>query len=211
MGQRESLQPTNASVDEPEVVKISPYNLLIRQSKKLGHLATNAYVSTKEFLKSDVSTIDPTAVIFRKRDVNDKIYNQIQHIVSRSHEVLASAQTVLLPNNLFPDSIVLDRSKLTIIKRSFFWSAETLTVRIEDILNVSSNIGPFFGSITISIRIMNSTDHYEIGGFLRKDAKYLKEIIQGYMIALHSKVNTGHLTKEELVDTLLALGRDSRM
>ena len=210
MDERESLQPTNISVDEPGSGRTSPYQLLMRQSQKMGHFATSAYDVTKEFLKSDVSTLDPTTAIIRKRSVNDNENEKIRNIVLRSHEVLASAQTIILPSNIFPDSVLLDRSKLTITKRNFFWSAETISIRIEDILNVSSNIGPFFGSITVSSRVMNSTDHYEIDCFLRKDAKYLKEIIQGYMIALHSKVNINHLSREELVTTLLSLGQDSK-
>jgi len=210
MDERESLQPTNISVDAPESSRASPYQLLMRQSQKMGHFATSAYDVTKEFLKSDVSTLDPTSVILRKRSVNDKENENIRNIIRKSHEVLASAQTIILPSNIFPDSVLLDRSKLTIIKRNFFWSAETISIRIEDILNVSSNIGPFFGSITVSSRVMNSTDHYEIDCFLRKDARYLKEIIQGYMIALHSKVNINHLSREELITTLLSLGQDSK-
>mgnify|MGYP001067831217 CR=1 FL=1 len=210
MDEQESRQPTNSSVDEPGLGRTSPYQLLMRQSQKMGHFATSAYDVTKEFLKADVSKLDPTTAITRKRSVNDNENEKIRNIVLRSHEVLASAQTIILPSNIFPDSVLLDRSKLTIIKRNFFWSAETISIRIEDILNVSSNIGPFFGSITVSSRVMNSTDHYEIDCFLRKDAKYLKEIIQGYMIALHSKVNINHLSREELITTLLSLGQDSK-
>jgi hypothetical protein len=208
MDEDESLRATNLQVEEPS--KPNPYQLLMRQSRKMGGLATRTYDVTKEFLKADVTQIHPDNIIFRKKAGNRESQS-IANIVKKSHEVLAAAQTVMLPRNIFPDSVLLDRSKLTIKKRSFFWSSETITIRIEDILNVSSTIGPFFGSITVSSRVMNSTDHYEIDCFLRKDAIYLKEMIQGYMIALHSKVNTGHLKREELINTLVALGRDSEM
>jgi len=210
MDDKESLQPANTTVDEPS--RENPYQLLMRQSKKMGHFAMRTLDVTKEFLKADVSVIDPNALLFGKKPTsNDARNKKIHMIVKRSHEVLASARTIILPSNIFPDSILLDRSKLTIMKRSFFWSTETITIRIEDILNVSSNIGPFFGSLNISSRVMNSTDHYEITALLRRDAKYLKEIIQGYMIALHSKVNIDHLTQDELIATLIDLGRDSKL
>lgn len=215
MDEDESLRTTNFQVDESSAT--NPYQLLMRQSRKMGHFATRTYDVTKEFLKTDVNRLNTDINVFRKRSPetkesqNNKKNRRIKSIVKQSHEVLACAQTVMMPSNLFPDSVVLDRSKLTITKKNFFWSTETVTIRIEDILNVTSSVGPFFGSITVSGRVMNSTDHYEITNFSRKDAVYLKEVIQGYMIALHSKLETDHLTRSELVNTLIALGRDSEM
>jgi hypothetical protein len=214
----ESLRPDSVSVDTPSE-RLSPYELLLRQSRKLGHLATKTYDVTREFLKRDVKTLtphNPDSLLFGKqlRD-NDNLTTseakEINQLVKRSHEVLAGARTVILPVNLFPDSVTVDRTKVTIVKRTFFWSAQVITTRIEDILNVTSNFGPFFGSLTISTRIMNSTDHYEINYFWRKDAQYLKQIIQGYMITQHNRIATKHLTRQQLIDTLLEVGRDSSL
>jgi len=211
MNEDESLQPTNVPVDAPH--RASPYEMLIRQSRKMGHLATKTYDITKEFLKTDVAHLHPDSILFRNRQASHQIEEEspINSIVKYSHQVLAAAKTVLLPWNLFPDSVIVDRSKVTIIKQTFFWSSETITIRIEDILNVTSALGPFFGSITVSVRIMNSTDHYEIDSFWRRDAVYLKQIIQGYMIAIHSRIDISGLNREELIDTLLKLGRDSKL
>jgi hypothetical protein len=134
---------------------------------------------------------------------------KLHKIVQESHQILAGAQTVILPTNLFPDSVVVDRTKITITKRNFFWSADVISIRIEDVLNVATSTGPLFGSLTVSSRVMNSTDHYEINYFWRKDAVYLKQIIQGYMIAQHNKIKTSHLSRQELISTLLELGRDT--
>ncbi len=216
MNKDESLQPTNLPVEPPAPSRTSPYDLLMRQSRKMGSFATRTYDITKEFLKTDVSQLHPDAVLFkyRQRNENQKDQKQdkpsVNSIVKYSHQVLAAAKAVLLPWDLFPDSVIVDRSKVTIIKQTFFWSSQTITIRVEDILNVTSSLGPLFGSITISSRVMNSTDHFEINYFLRKDAIYLKQIIQGYMIAIHSKVDTSKMGREELIDTLIQLGQDSR-
>jgi hypothetical protein len=129
--------------------------------------------------------------------------------VSQSREVLAEGRTVILPVNLFPDTVVVDRTKVTITKRTFFWSSQVISIRIEDVLNVATSVGPLFGSLTVSSRVMNSTDHFEINYFWRQDAIRLKCIIQGYMIAQHNAIETSHLSKEELIETLEELGRDS--
>jgi len=197
-------------MEDPE--SISPYQLLIRQSRKMGQVASRSYDVTKEFLKQDVSTLYPQQVFSPQRLTNTaRSTKKLNKIVAQSKEILAGAQTVILPTNLFPDTVVLDRTKVTITRKTFFWSANVISIRIEDILNVSTSVGPLFGSLTISSRIMNSTDHYEINYFWRRDAIRLKQIIQGYMIAVHNDVDTSHLPKDKLVEKLSELGRDSAM
>ncbi len=165
MEEEDYLNPTPIS-DDPIPKKVSPYELLIRQSRKMGGLATRTYDVTKEFLKKDVSTLHPDKLLFGQgpaapeaRTLDPK--ENLKTIVRKSHQVLAAARTVALPNNLFPDSVIVDRTKVTIIKRTFFWTSSVISIRIEDVLNVATSTGPFFGSLTVSSRVMNSTDHYE--------------------------------------------------
>lgn len=232
--------------------KVSPYELLMRQSRKMGGVATRTFDVTKEFLRQDVSTLHPDKILFggkpadkfrafqsrprgdNLRDSSSPVTGSVaaraaegiresqerdahtldpreglRKIVKKSHQLLASAQTVILPINLFPDSITVDRTKVTITKRTFFWSSSVISIRIEDVLNIACSTGPIFGSLTVSSRVMNSTDHYEIDYFWRKDALYLKQLIQGYVIAQHNQIETSHLNRQELIKTLLELGSDS--
>ncbi|HRJ06400.1 MAG TPA: hypothetical protein PK096_02745 [Candidatus Saccharibacteria bacterium] len=250
MDDEESLNP-NVISDDLAPKKLRPYDLLLRQSRKMGGLATRTYDVTKEFLKQDVSALHPDRLLFNRiqpeasQPTNDNEQQSqgnestggpgsqkakasegiregeessamtldpkenLHKIVQKSHQILAGAQTVILPVNLFPDSVIVDRTKVTITKRTFFWTASVISIRIEDVLNVTCSTGPIFGSLTISSRVMNSTDHYEIDYFWRKDALYLKQIIQGYVIAQHNQIETSHLDRKELIETLLELGRDS--
>lgn len=217
MNEDDSLK-TTFPVDEPQSTRVTPYELLMRQSRKMGGVATRTVDVTRDFLKRDIHTIrapHPEAILFKKRaekstnGISNKEAKDIQHVVQQSHEILAGARTVPLPVNMFPDSIIIDRTKVTITRRTFYWSSQVITTRVEDILAVTSSLGPLFGSLTISTRIMNSTDHYEVNYFWRKDAEYIKQIIQGYVIAQHNSIETKHLNRDELVDTLLELGRDS--
>lgn len=132
----------------------------------------------------------------------------LQKIIEQSHEILASANTVF-PITLFPDTVFVDRTKVTIIRRDFFWSSDTMSIRIEDVLNVSATLGPLFGSLTIASRVMSTIDHFQINHFWRSDAIRLKHIIQGYVIAQHNKIDIAHLSKDELVKTLVEIGHDS--
>ena len=245
---------TQAPITDDLQKRVSPYDMLMRQSRKMGGVATRTYDVTKEFLKQDVSTLHPDKILFgikavskstldkrpavdsekterthpaTKTDMNQAPPSEgirenqerdmhtldpregLRKIVRKSHQLLASAQTVILPINLFPDRVTIDRTKVTITKRTFFWSSSVISIRIEDVLNVACSTGPIFGSLTVSSRVMNSTDHYEIDYFWRKDALYMKQVIQGYVIAQHNQIETSHLKRDELIKTLLDLGNDS--
>ncbi len=144
----------------------------------------------------------------RTRRANAQEIADLKKMVKKSHEVLESARTVF-PITLFPHDIIMDRTKITIIKRDFFWSSRVISIQIQDILNVSASIGPIFGSLTIASRVMNSVDHFEVNFLWRSDAIHIKQMIQGYAIAKHSKLDTDHLSKQEMVETLTELGNDT--
>lgn len=133
--------------------------------------------------------------------------SRLNKVLEQSHEILAGANTVF-PITLFHDTVFVDRTKVTIIKRNFFWSEDVVSIRIEDVLNVAASVGPLFGSLTIASRVMSTVDHFQINYFWRSDAVHLKHIIQGYVIALHNKLDIDHLTKDELINTLQELGHD---
>ncbi len=133
---------------------------------------------------------------------------KLKRIVKRSHQVLASARTVF-PVTLFPDSIIVDRTKISIIKRDFFWTSNVISFQIEDVLNVGCAVGPLFGSLTIASRVMSTVDHFQINYLWRNEAIFLKQLIQGHIIAKNNKLETDKLTKKEMIETLCELGIDS--
>lgn len=136
-----------------------------------------------------------------------KAAKQLTQVIDSAHEVLASAKTVF-PFTLFPDFVVLDRTKLTITTRSFFMVGEVVSLRIQDILNVTADVGPFFGSLKIWTRYFNNNDHpYEVHWMWRSDALKISRIMQGYLIALKNKVDCTPLSSKELAQMLDQLGR----
>jgi len=210
MDDNEIIERPDSWDEQPKKRQVSPYEMLIRQSRKMGATATKTYDVTRQFLKQDVNTLYPQQILPTKKPSTNsqKTTKKLNRIVKQSHEMLAFAQTVILPNNLFPDTVVVDRNKITINKKTFFWSSNVISLRIEDILNVTCSIGPLFGSLTVSTRVMNSTDHYEVNYLWRADATNLKQIIQGYMIAVHNDLDLSHLTKEEITEKLHELGHE---
>ena len=147
----------------------------------------------------------PASESSTKSLTSEESKQELKDAIKGSNEVLATATTTL---TLFPDTLTVDRAKLTIAKRSFFRTAEIMSMRIEDILNVTTTVGPLFGNIKIISRVMNRDQDATVGRFWRKDAQRLKRITQGYVIALQRNIDCSSLGTRELASMLDKLGQD---
>ena len=213
MSSPESLYQSKGWMGYGPVSHPTPYEILLRQSRLMGRFAAKACRIEPQ----------PTVIETFKRDlvhggdsVSEQQYfernpDQMHKVVEQSQEILAGARTVILPMNIFPDTVTIDRMKVTINLWESLWSHRIVTLRIQDILNVAANTGLLFGSLTISTRVMNSTDHFVIMGFWNRDVIRLKRILQGYMIALHQGIDVSDLSTDRLVRKLNELGTDPRV
>lgn len=125
-------------------------------------------------------------------------------ITEESQEELISI-TAVFPFQLFPDTITVDRQKISIIRRQFFWMADTSVAKIGDIINVEASVGPFFGSVKIFSRYL-SDNHYQMSNLTRGNARRLQQILQGLLIAHEKGIDTSLIPKNELITLLLELG-----
>ena len=131
--------------------------------------------------------------------------HDIDQAAQNASQVLARVTTAA---PLFPDSLILDRTKLTIIKRTFFMSSESISIRVEDILSISCSVGPLFGSIKILSRVFNRERPRVVNYLWRKDAIAFKHIAQGYIIALQNGMDCSRINNRELVTLLEQLGHE---
>jgi hypothetical protein len=154
-------------------------------------------------LKQKIRNItDPTDPAKRKAA------DELVETLGGAHDSLFRATTVF-PLTLFPDTISVDRSQISITHRNFLWSGEVISISIEDILNIAALVGPFFGKIEITTRFFGPDKPYEIDHLWRKDALRLKRIVQGYLVTHQKDIDTSALSDEELSKTLDELGKVS--
>ncbi len=207
-------------IDPPTAPRFRPYYSLLWFSRRLGKVAASPITNAKEVLTKErtlptkeqlLGTSTPLSDLRGKPKESKKSQQNpsLQTIVEKSHEVLGRATTIF-PFTLFPDTVIVDRTKVTIIKRNFFWSEDVVSIRIEDVLNATASVDLFFGSLNVSSRVMNSTDHYQIKFLWKSDAMHLKHLIQGYVIAQHNEIDVAHLDRDKLIKTLCELGDDTR-
>src|SRR3990167_4314227 len=132
---------------------------------------------------------------------------KLSEVTSGSHDVLYKADSIF-PFTLFPDTIILDREKLTIINRYFFSTSKTTTTPILDVINVEATTGPFFGSIHITLRDM-PMDPHSINYLRRSDAMALQCLVEGCVIAREREIDTDHIDRAELIALLKDLGSEN--
>ena len=131
---------------------------------------------------------------------------QLRKVIDNSCETLVTATTVF-PFTLFPDTVTIDRNKLNITHRVFFWTGEVINIKIEDILNVTARVGPFLGSIQIHTRFYDPHRAYVVNLLWRKDALKIDRIMQGYYVAKEEGIDLSVLDTQELAQKLDELGK----
>ena len=130
---------------------------------------------------------------------------RLSDVAAKSHEILFKATTVF-PFVLVPDTVTLDREKLTIATRYFFRVAKITSTPIRDILSAEVDVGPFFGSVHVSSKFFVSGP-YSINFMHKKDAMRLQRLLQGYVIVQEQDIETAHIETDKLIAMLEKLGR----
>lgn len=129
----------------------------------------------------------------------------LTELTENSQDILYEATTVF-PFTLFPDTISLDREKLTIANRLFWRTANITSTPISEIMTVEANVGPFFGSIHLTFRFF--ADNQRTVPFLtRSDATNLQRLLHGYIIAHRREIDCTNVDTEDLKKLLSELGQ----
>ncbi len=193
----------SASIDMVQALKrflyLQRYSIHLPSSPPSLHLP-NAVAERFSSLRLDYPTADASGVPGEKSGST-----KLLKMAAKGHDVLIRANTVF-PFTLFPDTVIIDREKLTIVKRLFFATAKIISVPIADILSVEVDVGPFFGSIHISSRYF-IRNPYSVNYLGRNYAIKLQRLLQGYIIAHERKVDCSGMGKEELKILLEDLGK----
>ncbi|HVS78728.1 MAG TPA: hypothetical protein VHD84_00350 [Candidatus Saccharimonadales bacterium] len=135
-------------------------------------------------------------------------HEKLIDITEKAHDVLFQADSVF-PFTLFPDSLIIDREKITIVSRSFIQSAKTVTAPITSLISAEAEVGPFFGSLHITSKyFQDSTQSVE--HLWRKDAEEAHRLLQGYIIANERGIDVMEIEKEDLKVLLNDLGQSAK-
>lgn len=125
-----------------------------------------------------------------------------------SRDNLFVAKTVF-PFVLFADTLKIDRQKITIVHNDFLWKSQTASTELKNIMNIEADVGPLFGSLTVTSKhFLNNTQ--TIRYLRRRDVATAQRLLQGFMIAQRAKIDTDNIDRERLLSLLNDLGQENR-
>jgi hypothetical protein len=139
---------------------------------------------------------------------NSKATQQIKEMAS----AVDTAQEILLEVNsafpfaLFPDTLKVDRQKVIIVHRNFFQTAQIINIQIGDLQAIEADVGPFFGTISITTKQFSNTVN-KAHRLARKDVLEAQSLLQGFVIANQKELNHSEIEKDQLIQLLKDLGQ----
>lgn len=134
-------------------------------------------------------------------------YSEVQpgtnNLRQLSKRVITRISSVF-PFELFPTTIEVEESKVTVIYRQFFWCSQTQSMDMHDISNTFLETAPFFATLRIITRsfIENSI---KIPWLKRKEAIQTRNIIEGLRIFSQERIDTSKYELKDLISRLEAL------
>lgn len=134
-----------------------------------------------------------------------EVHEKLIDITEKAHDILFKADTVF-PFTLFPDTITLDREKLSVASRTFFRVAKIITVPITSLISAEANVGPFFGSVQMTSKYFINNTH-TVHFLWRDDATEIHRLLQGFIIAQEKGLDVAEVDKEDLRALLYDLGQ----
>lgn len=129
---------------------------------------------------------------------------KINALVEKSQRVLMNATTVF-PFDFFPDSIIVDENKLTIVKRIFFWSETVFTVLVKDILSIGISSNPFFSTLSVEVKGFEKNPA-PVNYLWNKDAVQIKKLITGLTTCVKEGINTSLISDKEVARKVEEIG-----
>lgn len=134
-----------------------------------------------------------------------EVHEKLIDITEKAQDVLFKSDTVF-PFTLFPDTITLDREKLTVATRYFFRVAKIVSVPVNSISSAEVDVGPFFGSLHMASKFFVQ-NKYTVNFLSRENAIELHSLLQGFMIANEKNIDVTDIDKRDLLILLKDLGQ----
>lgn len=132
----------------------------------------------------------------------EKNRQAIEDMVSNSNRILLKISSVF-PWDLFPCSIIVEETRLTIIHRQLF-SSQAYSVDIKNISNIFVDTGILFAQITIVSNTF-AENQIVINRLRKNEAILMRRIIEGLRMFIDKDIDTTAYRVEELVSKLKEL------
>jgi hypothetical protein len=124
-------------------------------------------------------------------------------------------QKSVFPFSLFPDTLIIDTTKVTIAKKQLFATEYITTIPLKDLSDVNVQTALFLATITIKYMPqsaspgMNEAVEVKIPNLRREDAIKAKNILKGALVAKAEEIDIAKLSPEEIDKVLHKFGESN--
>jgi len=168
----------------------------------LGKFTVSRFIKEQDKKSSSTSPLERIKISRKKHTAS------LVELVGGAEGNLLSVHTVF-PFVLIADTLKIDRQKLTVVHNTLLGASQTASIRLKDLRNVQADIGPLFGSITLtSQHFLNNTQTIKF--LKRKDIIEAQRLLQGFMIAHEAQVDTDNIEHNELKSLMNKLGQENK-
>jgi len=168
---------------------------------KINNLKQNSTIwSEKIRMPQKANALQSQEAISEDKDKRlDK--NVVASLVRRSNRILVSIRSHRFPFDFFPDTINIEEGRINIITRYFFYSSEVHSVDVTDIANIFIVSSLFFAELVIVSKTFTENE-IRIKNLRKKEAIYVRRIIEGLRVFADKQIDTSVYTKGELISKL---------
>lgn len=132
--------------------------------------------------------------------------------ISKRHDIELLRVSTVFPFSLFPDTMIIDTTKMTIIKTQFFATEQVTTIPLKEISDTTMQTALFLASVTFQYMPQTSSPgvtapvFVTINALKRKDAIRIKSIIKGTLVAKAEGIDIAKLPPDKVVEMIEKLG-----
>lgn len=126
----------------------------------------------------------------------------VEDMVNNSNRILLKISSVF-PWDFFPTSIIVEETRLTITHRQLF-SSQVHSVDIKSISNIFIDTSILFSQLTI-VSDTFAKNQIKIDRLWKKEAIFIRRIIEGLRMFVDKEIDTTGYKKEELINKLREL------
>lgn len=152
-------------------------------------------------------TYEPTkkdvADYLRKKESRTQASVALQSLADSADNVLFRI-TSFFPFDLFPDELIIDETKVTIVNRSFFASEQIYTIGFASIIDVTIETAPFFA--TLNIRDRGWSTIISIRYLPKEKAIKALKILQGVLILQSKSLDISSLSSRNVLKNVETIG-----
>lgn len=129
---------------------------------------------------------------------------KLTDLAKMSNDVLFQCKTVF-PFDFFPDTLVIDKTKVNIVYRMFFWSETVHSIMLKNIKDIQVDSNVFFAKMTIipDVYMGQATSI----SYLHKSCAFeARRLIQGLMLCYREGLDISDLDARDIKNKIETVG-----